>query len=223
MRLIKIMLGLSVVFLALPGAAEEIIYFKSGQTLPIRTHEIHEGMLRVDLGDNAMMEFPEATIDRIEIAGKNVLLKRSYLTGANRMQPSPQGSFPVQGTRRPQNPEPIPMPNAQPSPIKTDPKTGVAHYFRNGHRAAPNNRRIGVTGDMRVLGANPVRRGNGDTFTGTTRLGNRHVLGGLTPFRGNAAARNPNMPQKTSVVMKDLPPPASRPSGPPPSDDSDNR
>jgi hypothetical protein len=139
------------------------------------------------------------------------------------MQPSPQGSFPVQGTRRPQNPEPIPMPTAQPSPIKTDPKTGVAHYFRNGHRAAPNNRRIGVTGDMRVLGANPVRRGNGETFTGTTQLGTRHVLGGLTPYRGNAAGRNPNIPLITSVVMKDLPRAASRPSGPPPADDSDNR
>ncbi len=221
MRLIKIMLGLTVFFLALPGVAEEIIYFKTGQTLPIRTHEFREGMVRVDLGDNAMMEFPEFTIDRIEVAGKHVLLKRSYLTGVNRLVPSPQGSFPVQGTRRPQDREPLPIPNAQPSPIKTDPRTGLAGYFRNGHRAAANNRMIQVTGDMKALGNNPITRGAGDTYTGTTRMGNRHVLGGLTPYRGNAAARNPNMPQKTSVVMKYTAP--TKANAAQPQDDSDNR
>jgi len=218
MRLIKVMLGVAVFLLALPGTAEEIIYFKNGQSLPIRSHVINEGMVRVDLGENSMMEFPEFTIDRIEIAGKDVLIKRSYGAASNQQVPTTQGTFPVQGTRRPDR-NPVPMVDNKVSPIKTDPRTGLAGYFRNGGSTARNRNMIQVTGDMRVFGSNPTRRGDGSTFTGTTPMGQRHVLGGLTPVR-NPNARNPNIPQKTSVVMKD-PRTSSTPAAP--SDGSDKR
>jgi len=199
MRLGKILLALAVFSLVLPTAAEEIIVFKNGQTLPIRSHRIVEGMVRADLGSNNMVQFPEFTIDRIEVAGKNVLLKRSYGSASNQQIPTTEGSFPVTGTRRPLDKPEIPMHgHEKATPIVTDPNTGVAGYYPQGHRRAPNRKKLMVTGNMRVFGQNPTRRGAGETFTGTTQVGNRHVIGNITPRR----AKNPNIPEMVSVTMK---------------------
>jgi len=227
MRLIKIAVGLTVLFLVLPSAAEEIVYFKTGQSMPIRSHEVIDGMLTVDLGDNNVMAFPEFTIDRIEIAGKTVSLKPSYGHGANRRVPSPQGSYPVQG-RRPVEREAISQDHSKATPVETDPRTGLAFYRPQGHREAPNRSRMAVTGNMRIFGNNPTRQGAGDTYTGTTQLGNRHVIGGIEPRR-NQNARNPNMPKMVPLEMKDMnagstaQPPSSGDTGTPPPAGSDNR
>ena len=204
MRTIKILVGLTVLFVALPAVAEEIIVFKSGLTLPIRSHQIEDGMVRVDLGDNSMMAFPELTIDRIEVAGKGVHLKRSYGAAANSRVPSPEGSFPVQGIRRP-NPadrEPIPTKHTLATPVKTDPRTGLAGYFPQGHRSAANRKKAQITGNMRVFQQNPTRQGSGETFTGTTQVGGRHIIGDPTPRRRNGE-RNPNIPKMVGLAMKD--------------------
>jgi hypothetical protein len=59
-----------------------------------------------------------------------------------------------------------------------------------------------VTGNVRVFGQNPTRQGNGETFTGTTQMGSRHVIGGTIPRRSNTQ-RNPNIPQLVGLAMKD--------------------
>jgi len=199
MRLFKIAISLAVFLFALPSVAEEIVYFKSGQSMPIRSHENLDGMVHLDLGDNGMLAFPEATIDRIEIAGKEVALQPSYGTASNRRVPSPQGSFPVTNTQR-ANVE-IPMDRSEESPIETDPNTGLAQYRPQGKSTAKNRRRVAVYGNTAVLGAHPTRQGNGATFTGTTQVGRRHVIGGITPPRGGAA-QNPNIPEMVSVIQK---------------------
>ena len=199
MRFTRIMLALAIFSLALPATAEEIIYFKNGQTLPIRTHRINDGMVRVDLGANSMMEFPEFTIDRIVVAGKNVLLERSYGIASNQRIPTTEGSFPVRGTRRPQDKPEIPMRGVQESatPVTTDPITGLAGYAPMGHRGAARQK-MRINGNMRVFADNPTRKGTGETFTGTTQVGNRHVIGNVIPRR----AKNPNYPDMVSITMK---------------------
>ena len=104
MRLFKIVLSLAVFLLALPSVAEEIVYFKGGQSMPIRSHEIVDGMVHMDLGEDSMVAFPEFAIERIEIAGKEVMLKPSYGTTSNRRVPTTRGSYPSQNTRRPGEP-----------------------------------------------------------------------------------------------------------------------
>lgn len=225
MRPIKIVVGLVVLLLALPSAAEEIVYFTNGQSIPIRSHEIVDGMVQMDLGDNSMLAFPEFTIDRIEIASQDVLLRPSYGTASNRRVPSPQGTFPVQGAARPWVRKEIPTDHSKASPVETDPRTGLAFYRPKGHSAAPNRHRIGVTGNMKVFGDNPTRQGTGATYTGTTQLGNRHVIGGITPGRLNGQKRG-RMP--ISVTMKDInvdsgATPSPDDQGTPPPDGSDNR
>jgi hypothetical protein len=199
MRLFKIAISLAVFLFALPSVAEEIIYFKSGQSMPIRSHENIDGMVHVDLGDNAMLAFPESSIDRIEAAGKEIALQPSYGTASNRRVPSPQGSFPVTNTQRP-NVE-IPMDRSEESPIETDPDTGLAQYRPQGNSTAKNRRRVAVYGNTSILRDHPTRQGNGATFTGTTQVGRRHVIGSITPPRG-AATQNPNYPEPVSLIQK---------------------
>ena len=199
MRLFKILISLTVVLLALPSVAEEIIYFKSGQSMPIRSHEILDGMITVDLGDNSMVAFPESSVDRIEVAGKEVVLKPSYGTASNRRVPTPQGSYPSQNIQRPRNRVELPMDHSKASPIETDPRTGLAVYRPQGNSPARNRRQLTVTGNMRIFANNPTRQGTGATFTGTTQVGSRHVIGALTPRRNGAAS--PNIPTPVSLTL----------------------
>jgi hypothetical protein len=225
MRITKILLGLTIVMLALPAAAEEIIVFKSGQTLPIRSHTIEDGMVRVDLGDNSMMAFPEIAVDRIDRADKNVMLKRSYGAAANSQIPTTEGSFPVQSIRRPSpsDRKPIPTKNTLATPVKTDPRTGLAGYFPQGHRSAANRQKMQINGNMRVFEQNPTRQGTGDTFSGTTQVGGRHILGDPTPRR-RRNDRSPNIPKMVGLAMKDsnIDPVPPDPGAGSESDDSDN-
>ncbi len=200
MRLTKIALGLAIGLIALPGVAEEIIYFTSGQTMAIRSHVVtDEGMVRVDLGSNNMMELPQVTIDRIETAGKYVMVNRSYGAAANQQVPSASGSFPVQGIRRDIDMKEVPMHGVyeSPTPVTTDPKTGLAGYAPMGHRG-PARQKLRVNGNMRVFSQSPTRQGSGETFTGTTQVGSRHVIGNVVPKR----AKNPNYPEMVSLTMK---------------------
>ncbi len=56
-----------------------------------------------------------------------------------------------------------------------------------------------VTGNMRIFANNPTRQGNGATFTGTTQVGSRHVIGGVTPRR--SANANPNITQPVAITL----------------------
>ena len=224
MRLFKIVLSLAVFLLALPSVAEEIVYFKSGQSMPIRSHEIVDGMVHMDLGEDSMVAFPEFAIERIEIAGKEVMLKPSYGTVSNRRVPTTRGSYPSQNTRRPQDFEVIPVNNSQASPIKTNKRTGLAEYRPRGNSPAANRRRMAVTGNTQAFGNNPTRRGDGQTFAGTTQMGGRHVIGRVTPPR-TGTGPNSRAPQLVPVTMRPRSgnSAAGTPSPAPSENDSDNR
>ncbi|NIM01306.1 MAG: hypothetical protein GTN89_10780, partial [Acidobacteria bacterium] len=152
-----------------------------------------------DLGANNMLEFPQATIDRVEIAGKNVLVKRSYGSAANQQVPSASGTFPVQGIRRDIDMRELPMHGVEesPTPVTTDEKTGLAGYAPMGHRG-PARQKMRVNGNMRVFSQNPTRQGDLATFTGTTQVGNRHVIGNVLPSRSG----KPNAVTPVSITMK---------------------
>ena len=92
------------------------------------------------------------------------------------------------------------MDHSRASPIETDPRTGLAVYRPQGHSPARNRRQMSVTGNMRILANNPTRQGDGSTFTGTTQVGSRHVIGSITPRRTGDA--NPNIPQPVSITLK---------------------
>ena len=204
MRLTKMLLGLLAVLLAMPCLGEEIVIFKSGQTIPIISHEIRDGMVHVDLGENAFVAFPEATIDAIEVAGKNVMIKPSYVREYNRRVPTTAGSYPVKPvTRRPGYEILTPqLAETENSSVKIDEQTGMAVYYPMSHSTGANKRRMGVTGDLRALGNNKINRGDGiTTFGGTTPMGTNHVIGGLAPRRSNNS-RQPNTPQGVRVKMK---------------------
>jgi hypothetical protein len=199
MRLLRIVTGLSML-LALPVAAEEIVYFNNGQSLPVRSTELIDGMVHVDLGDNAFLAFPESSIDRIEVAGKDVAIKPSYGSASNRRVPTPEGSYPSQNFPRPQDRKFVEMDNTYASPVETDERTGLAGYRPMAHSPGRNKRQMFVHGNVRVLGNHPTKKGGGETYTGTTQLGSHHVIGGITPRR-NPNAYNPNTPEPVSIEL----------------------
>jgi hypothetical protein len=63
--------------------AAEVIYFTNGTTLAIRGHEVKDGMVHLDLGNESVLAFPEYMVDRIEVAGKDVKVDTDF--NANRM------------------------------------------------------------------------------------------------------------------------------------------
>jgi hypothetical protein len=224
MRLTKMFLGLIAVLLAMPCLGNEIIVFKSGQTMAVVSHRIEEGMIHVDLGGDAFVAFPEATIDAIEVAGKNVLIRQSnYGYNGNRITPTTSGNYPVTAvTRRPGYEILTPQPGGndnKDSNVHIDGTTGMAVYYPMAHSTGRNKRRFGVTGDMRALSNNFIKTGNGEsTYGGTTPVGTKHVFGGLAPRRSNNS-RMPNVPIPVSVTMKPGIANGTRPETPRESDD----
>jgi len=228
MRLLKIVPGL-ILLLALPAVAEEIVYFKNGQSMPVVSTELIDGMVHIDMGDNALMAFPEASIERIEVAGKEVNLKASDRGGVNRRVTSPAGSYSAETSRPPRERELIKVDNSRPSPIETDKETGLAGYRPQGNHPAKNRRHMVANGNMRVFANNPTVKGNGQTFAGTTQVGDRHVIGSVRPRR-RATGTNPNTPEAVSIGLNDdvnsgapeRRPAAPKDKGQPQQDGSDN-
>jgi hypothetical protein len=171
----------ALVMLILPGSAsaEEIIYFANGTSMPIRSHEIKGEMIHVDLGSESFMAFPLRMVEKIEAAGKEVMLKPSFSGGANVMAsgvPDPSGNYPVRGSH--------PGYHAQgkgPQIIRREDvnnarngDTGVqVHNPAIGH-SGQNRRGLGVAARTKEIGIpNP---GNGDLL-GTSKVGGRNVIG----------------------------------------------
>lgn len=102
-RIFLLGLLIALVLAAGPARAEEIIYFTNGSTMPIRTHEVQGNMIHVDLGGDAFMAFPLAMVEKIEVAGKGVMLDPSFSGGNMRTSTGlpGAGSYPVRGQRPP--------------------------------------------------------------------------------------------------------------------------
>jgi hypothetical protein len=186
--------------IALPAVAEEIIHFKNGASLAIRGHKVTEGMIHVDMGEDAFIGFPMSMVERVEKAGQDVyvppsspsVLKRNQMIGLSPDEPSRV----TNGHRR----------NADARRDYTDPggrsrqtvkvdEHGMAYLD-----AFPNAG--GARGQMRVIGREmnpPVNRDPSKGLIGTRRVGMRQVLGEITPEtsnkRGVALVRPNLMPE----------------------------
>ena len=189
-----ILAALALSSLALPVFAEEILHFKSGSAMPVVSHRVDGEMIHVDLGDNAFMAFPLTMIDRVEVAGKNVMLERSSSGGTNVMQarPDPTGSFPVRGSaqsrkddrRRFENQER----DADPS-VEMD-SSGVMVYRPWGNSSHPGKRKVGLAWNDRVI------ENSGAGYQGATPVGNRHTIGSMVPRR---RSEDPPPPKITGI------------------------
>lgn len=76
-RLSVVVFSVAIV-LAVPTSAEEILHLTGGGTMVIRSHRVENGMIHVDLGGNALMAFPAASVEKISAAGKDVYVSPSY-------------------------------------------------------------------------------------------------------------------------------------------------
>ena len=163
--------------------AEEILYFTNGTSMPIRSHEVRGEMIHVDLGDEAFMAFPMKMIDKIEAAGKEVALSPSFGRGnrqAGRGVADNEGSFPVKGrapSRFSKSKTELPDRGAVQDP-NVDVENGVTVY--RPHAGASGARgRLAASGHRRALSA---REG------GSTRFGNRTVIGAPASSANNRKA-----------------------------------
>jgi hypothetical protein len=198
--------------LSTPSRAEEIIYFTNGTTMPIRAHSIKDGMIHVDLGDNGFMAFPYEVVERIDRAGKNVLLKRSSTAGRNQrvdVPDDPAGSYPISGTpmqrRGASGDEDVVIT----TPGDTDEK-GLAVVRPFGRDNGSNKGKFGVVGTSSIFDASPTTHG-GEGIIGTRRVGNRHVIDA-----GQGPQARPRRARTVGVAMRasgDTPPPSESSEG----------
>ena len=192
--------ALALAALALPVFGEEILYFKSGSAMPVVSHEVDGEMIHVDLGDNAFMAFPLTMIDRVERAGKNVMIQRSSTGGTNVMQPRPDptGSFPVTGSRQSrqqdENRFDSDPPDADPS-VEMD-ASGVQVYRPWGNSNHPGKARVGLAWNDRIL------ENSGAGYNGATPVGNRHVIGSMVPRRRTEDTPPPKL---TGIEFRPMP------------------
>ena len=59
---------------AAPVLADEIVHFTNGTFMPIRSHTIEEGMVRVVLGAESEMAFPVGLVEKIDANGREILI-----------------------------------------------------------------------------------------------------------------------------------------------------
>ena len=203
---------LAVLLILAAGAvqAEEIVYFTNGNAMPIRSHEVRGSMIHVDLGSDAFMAFPLSMVEKVEVAGKEVVLDPSFSSNKvfSTAGPGGGGNFPVRGTepsRYSDSKNKLPMEIAEEDPsVDYDGKMGVAVYrpYHNSNQA----------GKRALASAGHRRAGGSSERLGTRRVGNRHVIGGADP---PGASRG-----KPPIVSLEPKSKASTPTPPPDSQDS---
>ncbi len=99
-RLWVLVLG---VLFATVAAADEIVFFTNGTSLPITDHRVEKEMISVGLGGNSRMGFPLYMVDRIESSGRSVYTNPVYqpanqaVAGTAQAGGTPSGVYPVTG------------------------------------------------------------------------------------------------------------------------------
>jgi hypothetical protein len=177
--------------------------------MPIRSHEVRGEMIHVDLGSDAFMAFPLYMVDKVEDAGKEVILTPSF-SASNKIVagrvPTTEGSYPVKGQRpggRGGNSQGNDMRLIDRSEMhsQTGREGGVtAHRPLSSHRAA-NRRGLGTTGRSGVA---QESGGQGDGgYLGATKQGARHVIGGMGSRTGPDG--KPRSPSPVSVTSHTTP------------------
>lgn len=197
-------------------AAEEIIHFTNGTTMPIRSHRVVDGMVHADLGSDSFMAFPEYMVERIEAAGADVYLSPSYnnanvTAGGSRIdagnsarRTAPQtGSMSVSSRFRS-------SPNEGRDDAERDGRTpligvdrggtAVTYPARNSRNAKA--RQLGATGQL-LNHSSGVVQGGPSSHVGSQQFGRGNVIGSVTPpqsrRRGNVSVGRVTMRDGTGL------------------------
>jgi hypothetical protein len=202
MRLKRFILP-ALLLLTLTGSAlaEEIVYFTNGTSMPIRKHEIKGDMIHVDLGGDAFMAFPMRMVDKIESAGKTVMLSRSS-GGSNIISatgPDPSGNYPVRGSypgHRGKKQETRIISKEELNQMENGLGLQV-HRPMAGHEAQ-NRRALGVTSRTKAIQVSGGGGGEDGGMLGTRKVGTRHVIGADTHRRDPSGKPLPAAPLDVS-------------------------
>jgi hypothetical protein len=159
-------------------AADEVVHFKSGSTMPIVSHKIEAGMIYVDLGDNAQMAFPMSVVERVVEAPRGTMFGRGSGGSSNVMSASPNGAGEFAAQQ-----EPLPAlqadgtVNGQTEERGYDPAidvvNGVAVYRPVAGSGNPAKADTAVTGHSRVRES----RGGPGALNGARQVGTHQVIG----------------------------------------------
>lgn len=76
---------------AVPALADEVVYFTNGTTMAIRSHEVDKDMIRVNFGAGAVMAFPIAMVERVQLGSRDVFTGPAYRP-SNQAVPGAEGS-----------------------------------------------------------------------------------------------------------------------------------
>ena len=154
---------------SVPALAEEIVYFTNGSSMPVQSHSIEDGTIRLDLGNQAYVAFPVAQIDRIETAEGEV--RDSGSSPANQMVGGVStGSVPARHRRQWQGSN---AGNQTSRGQAVETHNGIAVYRPFANSPAPNKRRVTtVAGGTRTPTSRPTANG----VIGTTQIGSRFTL-----------------------------------------------
>jgi hypothetical protein len=178
-RLILTGLVLTLVLGAGTAAAQEVIYFTNGTTMPVRSHKVVGEMIHITLGSDASMAFPRSMVEKIEAGGQDLLLSTGSAYG-NRMVPGTGRPRPVQGQAptRSSSGKVLPVQTVADDPQVEMDASGVAVYRPYSSSNQKNKQKVGLAGHQRVTMGSAS---TGEGRTGTRRVGNRHVIGGASP------------------------------------------
>ena len=200
----------ALVVLAPAALADEIIHFTNGTSLPVLSHTIQDGMIKVDLGDAAVMAFPEYLVERIEGTKKNI----AGLGYESNLRQGGSGGKSDRGAG-----QAIPDFNAireieileLPEDVKMDSRTGLVTHRPFAGSAASNRRKMQNAGNMR---ARTARVGSGSAGSVAVRR-----MGGKTVINKNAPGRATPLMSKQKVrptlAHPGGAPPIAEPSQPP--------
>jgi hypothetical protein len=202
-------------------AADEVVHFKSGGTLPIVSHKIEGGMIHVDLGDNAQMAFPMSVVERVVEAPRGTMFGRGTAGATNVMSASPNGA----GGFAEQQQDALPALQADGSVTgETEEKgydpaldvvNGVAVYRPVAGSGNPAKADTAVTGHSRVRES----RGGPGSLNGAHQVGTHQVIG--APKRRGAGSSS--APVITGISGRDGQVLPTNPPTPPPTPGSETQ
>ena len=197
-----ILLGMVVaVGVTVPSFADEVVHFTNGSTMAVRSHEVEEGTITVEIGKDSYMSFPMSLVERIEKSGRAVFNADGT---SNRMVDTPR-NVSMTGIRPPRHRDGVQRrqesdgdADVDPNPDLVTTSGGLTAYrpeAKSGHKAKSEVR---FTGNMAVLGGQEQNPRTGHGTVPKTRIG------GVT---GSPRRKPPAVPLAPSRSSPPPPPP----------------
>lgn len=158
--------------LCAPAVADEIVYFTNGTSMTVAGHEIDEGVIRLDLGDQAFVAFPIEQIDKIETT--DGITHNANEIRANRIAPGSGSSahVPARHRRQWQGHASSQRRLGAESGVERD-RNGVAVYYPYANSPSLGKRQFSV---LASPNRNPTGSAAGGGIVGTVPVGTRSAL-----------------------------------------------